>query len=201
MITSPVGQKPLLLAETVARAFIHSWISCFGVPSTVTTDRGHQFESALWNQLMHLLGCKRIQTTSYHPAANGLIKRFHCQLKTSLTSHPNPHLKDDLRCMVAELVYGTTLCLPGEFFDESKAEATPDPVCYVTRLKTMMRDLQATPVHKQTPTNTHVSPTLKSCIRVFVRHDNPYRSPMTDRTKYRSVQRNITLLTLMDMTK
>ena len=26
-------------------------------------------------------------------------------------------LKDDLHCSTAELVYGTTLCLPGEFFD------------------------------------------------------------------------------------
>ena len=77
-------------AETVARAFIHSWVSRFGVPSTVTTDRGRQFESALWNQLTQLLGCKRIRTTYYHPAANGLIERFHRQLKISLKSHPNP---------------------------------------------------------------------------------------------------------------
>ena len=118
---------------------------------------------------MQLLGCNRIRTTSYHPAANGLTERFHRQLKTSLKAHPNPThwtesqpimllgvrtqliIKDDLHCMAVELVYDTTLCLPGEFFDESKAEATPDPACYVTRLKTMMRDLQATSVRKQTP--------------------------------------------------
>ena len=81
-----------ITAETVPRAFIHGWISRFGVPSTVTTDRGCQFELALWNQLMQLLGCKRIRTTctSYHPAANGLTERFHRQLKTSLKTHPNP---------------------------------------------------------------------------------------------------------------
>ena len=79
-----------ITAETVACAFIHSRISHFGVPSTVTTDRGRQLESALWNQLMQLLGCKHIQTTSYHPAANGFIECFHRQLKTSLKSHPNP---------------------------------------------------------------------------------------------------------------
>ena len=47
----------------------------------------------------------------------------------------------------------------------------PDPLCYVARLKTVMRDLQSPPVRKQIPTNTHVNPTLKSCTHVFVRHD------------------------------
>ena len=68
---------PDMTAQTVAQALISGWISRFGVPSTITTDRGRQFESALWQQLMQLLGCKRIRTTSYHPMANGMIERFH----------------------------------------------------------------------------------------------------------------------------
>ena len=43
-------------ADTVAQAFVNGWISRFGVPTTITTDRGQQFESALWMQLMRLLG-------------------------------------------------------------------------------------------------------------------------------------------------
>jgi len=56
----------------------------FGVPSSVTTDRGRQFESALWQRLMELLESKRIRTTSYHPIANSIIERFHCQLQSSI---------------------------------------------------------------------------------------------------------------------
>jgi len=172
-----------ITAETIAWAFIHTWISRFGIPSTVTTDRGGQFKSALWNQLMQLLGYSASTTISYHPAANKLIERFHCQLKASLKAHPNPthwtdslpfvllgvrtQLKNDLHCTAAELVYGITLHLPEEFFNESNAETIPDPVCYVTRLKSMMRDLRVTPVRMQTPTNTHVSPMLKSCTYIF----------------------------------
>ena len=78
-----------ITAETAARAFLNSWITCFGVPSTVSTDRGRQFESTLWWQLMELLGTKRIRTTSYHRIANGLVERFHHQLKAALKSHPN----------------------------------------------------------------------------------------------------------------
>ena len=117
---------------TVARAFIQTWVSRFSVPSTVTTDRGGQFESQLWKAFTNLLGTKHIKTTSYHPCANGMVERFHRQLKASLKASPHPErwtdmlhlallgirttLKEDLKCTAAELVYGTSLRLPGEFF-------------------------------------------------------------------------------------
>jgi len=41
------GAIPDITADTVACAFINSWISRFGVPSSVTSDHGFQFESAL----------------------------------------------------------------------------------------------------------------------------------------------------------
>ena len=182
-----------ITAETVARAFIHSWVSRIGVPSLI--------EDVNLNQHCGTSSCSYLDVSASELLPTTWLLTDSLNVSTvSLKSHPNPihwteslpmvllgvrtQLKDDLHCTVAELVYGTTLRLPGEFFDENKAEATADPACYVTRLKTTMRDLQATPVRKQTPTNTHVSPTLKSCIHVFVRHDavrkplqKPYDGP------------------------
>ena len=77
-------------ADTVAQAFLMGWISRFGIPSVITTDRGAQFESALWQNLMKLLGSKRTRATAYHPSANGLVERFHRQLKAALKAIPDP---------------------------------------------------------------------------------------------------------------
>ncbi|XP_063960282.1 uncharacterized protein LOC135155276 [Lytechinus pictus] len=65
---------------------------------------------------------------SYHPAANGLVERFHRQLKSALKAQDDPQhwheylpivllgirttVKEDLTCSPAELVYGTSLRLP-----------------------------------------------------------------------------------------
>ena len=37
--------------ETVADAFFSGWIARFGTPATITTVRGAQFESRLWDNL------------------------------------------------------------------------------------------------------------------------------------------------------
>ena len=79
-----------ITAETSARAFISGWISHFGAPSTISTDRGHRFKSELFTHLMQLLGIKCIRTTTYCPIAKGLVERLHCQLKASLKVQPDP---------------------------------------------------------------------------------------------------------------
>ena len=186
-----------ITAEAVAQAFVHGWIARFGVPSTITTDRGPQFESALWAQLTRLLGSQRIHSTAYHPIANGLIERLHRQLKAALKTYPTPErwmtslpmvllgvhtaLKEDIHCTAAELVYGTTLRLPGEFFTSSRDPI--DPSSYVSQLKSSMQQLHATPTRpSQRP--AYVSPALSTCTHVFIRHDatrrplqQPYDGP------------------------
>ena len=74
-------------AESAAGALVTRWISAFGVPSTITTDRGAQFESSLLSHLTMSLAFKRIRTTAYHPCSNGILERFHRQLKASLKAN------------------------------------------------------------------------------------------------------------------
>lgn len=71
-------------AATFARAFYEGWIARFGTPLRITTDQGRQFESQLFKQLSALYGVAHLRTTTYHPAANGMIERLHRQLKVAI---------------------------------------------------------------------------------------------------------------------
>nr|VZI18522.1 unnamed protein product [Spirometra erinaceieuropaei] len=91
--------------------------------------------------------CTRIRTTAYHPAANGMVERFHRQLKAPLRAAADPenwtdHLPlvplgirsafiPDLDCSAAEMVFGATVRLPGELI--SPTPRGPRPLRLISR--------------------------------------------------------------------
>jgi transposase InsO family protein len=121
--------------EVCAAAFFTGWVSRFGVPSTVPSDRGVQFASAIWSQLCSTLGIFHRLTMAYHPQANGMVERFHRQLKDTLRARLVNHdwhsqllwvllglgaaPKEDCGLSSAEMVYGEPLTLTGQFLNTS----------------------------------------------------------------------------------
>lgn len=178
-------------SEHIAKTFIESWIATFGVPATITTDRGPQFTSALFRDLNRLIGCTHLRTTAYHPAANGLVERFHRQLKSSIMAADTQSwseslplillairntIKEDLACTPSELVFGSTLRLPGEMILDQRTTGLVDPSSYVSRLKLHMQQLKPIPTRcarKQEQIHTN----LATCPFVFVRVDS-VRKPL-----------------------
>lgn len=80
-------------------------------------------------------------------------------------------LKSDLQCTSAELLYGTTLRLPGQFVAANVNEQLPDPLQYVLRLRTIMDSLRPTPTRaKQSPT-VYLFKELDTCTHIFLRRD------------------------------
>jgi cleavage and polyadenylation specificity factor subunit 1 len=73
-------------ARTCIDVFINTWIARFGLPESLTSDQGRQFESAVFNGILEKLGIKHIRTTAYHPQSNATVERFHRTLKNALRS-------------------------------------------------------------------------------------------------------------------
>ena len=180
---------PRPTSEEAAKAFLTGWVSQFGCPAMVTTDRGSHFEGAFANML-NTFGCRHIKTTAYHPEANGLVERFHRQLKAALRARDNPSwsetlplvllslrstVKEVLQAAPAELVYGCTLRLPGELVSPSPP-ANFDYGDYAKRLAHHMRMLQQTPPRDQ-EVRSYIPKSLATATHVFVRAGG-VRTPM-----------------------
>ncbi|GFW70343.1 transposon Tf2-11 polyprotein [Trichonephila clavipes] len=190
-----------ITAETVAEAFFSSWVSRFGTPAILTTDRGRQFESSLFKALSKLLGVQRCRTTGYHPQANGMIEELHRPLKSAIKCHATERwtevlpiilldlrasLKEDILCTPAELVFGTTIRLPGEMFDSSKPD--DDVVNFVSKLKSHMQSLHPKPPKHHGKRPVFIHPGLLEATHVFLRRDmlrRPLQQPYDSLLKYK----------------
>ena len=178
-------------ADTVASAFYSEWICQFGTPLTLTSDQGAQFESTLFSSLARLIGANKIRTTAYHPQSNGMLERWHRSLKSALMC--NPHIqwtkllpsvllglrtafKEDIGASPAELLFGTTLRVPGDFF--STKDSPVHPSTFVENLRLHFKTLQPTQTSHHTKDNYFFFKDLRNCSHVFRRLD-AIKPPLT----------------------
>jgi hypothetical protein len=171
-------------SKACAEALFVGWIARFGVPVSITSDRGTQFASEFWAHMCEVLGIQHQMTTAYHPQANGLVERFHRQPKNSLQARlcgPDwaSHLpwvllglraasKEDAGVSSAELVYGSPLTLPGQFL-----EARDPPVeDFLQRLQRVVQgsSLPTRPLAGKA-TSSSIPAGLMEAVYIYVRRD------------------------------
>lgn len=192
--------------ETVFRAFFDGWVSRFGVPNTIVTDRGGQFTSHMFSEITQKLGISHNFTTAYHPQSNGLVERFHRTLKAALTCAGNEQwtvslssvllglrtsLKEDFGASSAEMIYGETLQLPGMFF---KTVDDVDPTSHLATIKKVVSQLKPIePLDHQSKNKVFfVNKDLNTCTHVWIRRDS-YTKPLQPKYSgpFSVLQRNI----------
>ena len=194
-----------ITAKTAARALLRHWVSRYGVPDTIVTDRGRQFTSDLWLELTRSLGISRKLTTSYHPQANGMIERQHRILKDRLIARAcasqgggwmehlpfvllgiRASVREDSSCSPADILYGSPLRLPGPLLDPVSGDLAPDPASFAAQLRGVMASSRPLPVlhHGVPPTRVDAALSSPSTSHVFLRIDAvkkplvpPYEGP------------------------
>ena len=127
-----IPMRTITSAKVVDALWTH-WISRFGIPNTIVSDKGTQFESLLFNEICDILGIQHCSTTAYHPASNGMVERVHRTFKNSLRcliprfhdwerALPSALLAiltsvGDLGLSPSLVVYGEQLAIPGILLD------------------------------------------------------------------------------------
>jgi cleavage and polyadenylation specificity factor subunit 1 len=188
-----------ITASTVTQAFLQTWVTRFGCPQHITTDRGAQFTSSLFKAFTQVLGTQIHHTTAYHPQANGMVERFHRQLKTSMRCQPNAKAdwvdalplimlglrttcKHDMGYSPAQAVYGQALCIPGQMTRPYKVSQTSHES--IKRLQAIMSKIRPPPTRDKNDAKTYVPHDLTNATHVFVRVDavqpplsSPYKGP------------------------
>ena len=180
-------------ALTVATAFLRCWVTRYGVPLHIITDRGKQFESELFQELARLVGFNRLRTTSYHPQTNGLVERMHRCLKTSIMARKQswldalPVVLMSLRNMPTVNGYAPFTALTGSQFLFPRVITDDDDTKFDdNKLETLideMKKIDLTPPDKHNNNRkSYIPKDLKSCPYVWVRVDRvrrPLEAPYT----------------------
>jgi len=74
-----------LTSEKTAQLFLDNVYSRFGLPDSMISDRGPQFDSEFWQELCKLLGIKSKLMTAFHPQTNGGTERANREIQFYLS--------------------------------------------------------------------------------------------------------------------
>lgn len=181
-----------ITASTIAKVFYENWVVRFGCPEKLTSDQGTQFESHLFKELMIMMGINKLRTSPYHPQSNGTVERWHRSLKAALMARMNstswvdelPTVLFGLRAATrvdtgvsaAELIYGTTIRLPGDFYSAQKGNVDANAEGYVKNLRGIIGSFRPVLRENKDSRKMFVHKDLKSCSHVFIRNDTVRRS-------------------------
>ncbi|KAI8507260.1 hypothetical protein Bbelb_146400 [Branchiostoma belcheri] len=194
-------------ASTVAQAIFTHYVREHGIPSSLHSDQGRQFEAETMRELYTTLGIAKSRTTPYHPQGDGLVERFNRTLKSMLSKYVSstgddwddhlPHILLAYNTSVHAstgytpfyLVHGREANLPADvIFDARPHTPTNSTTSYARSLKSSLRAAFA-----RVRQNTQRASSRQKAAYDFTSSHKPYKAgdkvwlndPTTQRRKLR----------------
>ena len=94
--------------ETIANAILKHWVSIFGVPQSILSDNGSEFDNNLLLDVAELLGTKILTTAAYSPWSNGIVERHNAVIENMILK-----ITRDTNCSVENaLVWAISAKMP-----------------------------------------------------------------------------------------
>ena len=142
-------------AQTVGDQLLCQWICRFGVPTTIHTDQGPEFESRLFHHLCQELGSLKTRTTPYHPQSDGMVERQNRTIQQMLACYVNDcyddwsdhldyvmmayrsSLHESTGCTPNRVIFGREVNLPltVQLGEQHSCEGAECPIEYVQWVK------------------------------------------------------------------
>ena len=142
-------------AETVAHALYSKWVTLFGIPDVIHTDRGTEFENQVMYNLCNFLGIRKSKSSPYWPQGNSVVERLFRTVKDMLSTTMKsrnqnwvsilPSVEFALRCTVHrstnfspyEIIFGRKMRTPFSKVDsKSQSVKNNNTVCdFVKEIK------------------------------------------------------------------
>ena len=89
--------------------YFEDWLTVYGAPESIVSDRGSLFTGSFWATLMHYLHTKRRLSTAYHPQTDGQTERQNQTLEQYLRAFINWEQNDWAQWLPhAQLVYNSS---------------------------------------------------------------------------------------------
>ncbi|CAC5382458.1 unnamed protein product [Mytilus coruscus] len=81
-------------AVTVANKFVERIVTIFGVPLSIHSDQGSNFESHVFKEMCNILGIHKTRTTPFRPKSDGMVEKSNSTIETMLSAFVSKHQRD-----------------------------------------------------------------------------------------------------------
>ena len=89
----------MITSEQTGNLLLENLYKRFGLPDKIISDRGPQFTSNSFKELLKILGIKSALSTAYHPQTDGTTERTNQEIEAYLSIYCTSYLEDWLKAL------------------------------------------------------------------------------------------------------